>query len=530
MTFGRLLCLSAASVFLLNAQFGFVSTAQYSNGRSNSNVNERILSTYNVNVKTFGKLGSYSVDGAVYAQPLYIPFVYFGGFQFHNVLFIATMNNTVYAFDADQPGSTPLWKRTLAPPVLAGYSDSGICPSGYTGQLGILSTPVINIFSGTIYLVYATPSGPATYAHHMAALDIVTGAQKFSSPNLITAQVTGKGYDSVNGTVSLNQITSQQRAGLTLANGNVYASFSSCGPNPDPYHGWVVGYDASNLGSQTAVFNSTPNASEGGIWQSGRGLVADSFGALYALTGNGPVNDSADFPDSVVKIAANGTLLDWYSPKNAATLGAFDLDVSSGGPIYTGSSNLLLAGGKEGVVYVLNPFALGKYGSPIQTLQAAANCGTFTYSGCHQIHSLAYWDSQSNPLLYVWASDDNLRAYRLTGSQFDPVPDSQNSAITSYPGATLALSSAGDFAGSGILWAVTLDGVLQPDGALHASGTLHAYLATDVSKEIYNSNQNPVRDNAGTIAKFAEPTIVNGKVYVPSTDGQVKVYGLLPSH
>ena len=508
--------LAAIALCALNGQDALVTTAQYGNYRTNANLNEKLLNIWDVNPYTFGKLGSYRVDGAVFAQPLYVPQLHVSGSRTLNVLLLATMHNTVFAFDADQPGSAPLWQQTLAPPVPTNYA--GTCPSGnYTGQLGILSTPVIDVGTGTIYLVYATPSGSDTYAHYVAALDIVTGVHKFGSPNLIQASVSGNGYDSKGGTVSLNQITYLQRAALTLVNGNVYAGFASCGPDPDPYHGWMIGYKATNVKSQSSVYNSTPNGSRGGIWQSGRGLVADDSGALYALTGNG-TNSGTDHSDSVVKVSASGALLDWFTPGNFQDLNTYDLDLSSGGPLYTGSTHLLLGGGKQGLLYVLNPLSLGRAGSPLQTLQATANCGTLQFDGCHQIHSLAYWDSEWNSLLYVWGAYDNLRSYRLSNGQFDPVPNSQSSLMAGSTGGILALSAYGDWPITAVLWALTSDGVL------------HAFQATDVSHELYNSSQNYSRDGLGTPVKFAEPTVANGKVYVATADGQVKVYGLLFSH
>jgi len=329
-----------------------VSTGQYDNFRSGSNLQESVLNTSNVKTTTFGKLGAYAVDGEVHAQPLYVPGVNING-SLVNALFVVTMHNSVYAFDTAKIGSAPLWVTTLAPSVAAQFA--GTCPAWSTGpELGILSTPVIDLNSRTLYAVYATKTGGKTYGFNIAAIDITTGKQKFRSPNRISASVSGNGYDSVRGTVSLNQITMLQRPALTLNNGVVYVAFASCGPDPDPYHGWLLGYSATNVSTQQSVYNSTPNGKQGGIWQGGRGAALDTNGNLYASTGNGS-NSSTDFGNSVLKFSNTGQPSGTWSDPDTALLNQWDLDLSSSGPLYIGSSGLLLVGGKEGVMHVLDP-------------------------------------------------------------------------------------------------------------------------------------------------------------------------------
>ncbi|HWD99298.1 MAG TPA: hypothetical protein VG345_09680, partial [Bryobacteraceae bacterium] len=270
-----------------------VPTGQYAATRTSANLNEAILDTSNVSQSQFGKLYSFPVDGGIFAQPLYVPGVPIGG-AVKNVLFVATMHNSIYAFDADSSSGTPLWKisqfddkgNTILGPSVAAPSGNG-CPSaGYSGpELGILSTPAIDLGSNTLYAVAANPSGNG-FMHWLHAIDITTGNERPNSPVEIQPSVAGQGYDQSGGSVTLNSnSTDVQRTGLLLANGSVYAGFGNCGPDNDFWHGWVVGYDKSTL-KPTLTFNSTPNSGEGGIWQSGRGLMADPAGNLWFTTGN----------------------------------------------------------------------------------------------------------------------------------------------------------------------------------------------------------------------------------------------------
>jgi hypothetical protein len=245
-----------------------------------------------------------------------------------NVLYVATMHNSVYAFDADSPGSQPIWKVTLAPSVESGRA--GVCPETYytSPELGILSTPVIDAASGILYAVYATPTGDSTYGHYLAALDIRTGEPRAGSPVQISASVAGDGMESQGGTVPLTGKTYIQRPALTLANGTVFTAFGSCGPDPYPYHGWVIGYKASDVKVQTSVYNSTPNGFAGAFWQSGRGLVADHLGNIYGSTGNG-TNSPTDASESVVKLDPAGKLAGVFTDPNFARLNETDLDLRS---------------------------------------------------------------------------------------------------------------------------------------------------------------------------------------------------------
>ncbi|HZU28554.1 MAG TPA: DUF2341 domain-containing protein, partial [Bryobacteraceae bacterium] len=492
-----------------------VLTGQYNNSRTSGTTTETILNITNVNSASFGKIGALATDGQVFAQPLYVPNVAIGG-KTVNVVYVATMHNSVYAFDADHLSQPPLWQVTLDPSVPANTAPP--CPASWsTGpEMGILSTPAIDLASGTLYAVGTTPASDG-YQNRLYALSITTGQQRSGSPVTIAARVPGTAFDSVGGVLTLNHTTQIQRPALLLANGNIYAGFGSCGPDPFPFHGWILGYNAANVQQQVAVYNTTPSATYGAVWQSGRGLVGDSAGAIYFLTGNGTYDGASNLSDSFLKLSPAGALLDWFAPSNFSELDSLDLDLGSGGPILIPGQNMLVGGGKDGMVYVLNPANLGHNSAAAQSFQATSPCTSPTFSGCYQIHGMAWLDSASNPLLYVWGTNDNLRGYRLASGRFTTTPDSQNSQ-TSSDGGNLAVSSSGSDASTAIVWAV-------------AGGTpdvLHAFQATNVATELWNSTQNAARDGLGGGVKFVTPTIANGKVFVPSAAGGVMVYGLLP--
>jgi hypothetical protein len=501
--------LFAALAYAAQAQPGVaITTAQFDNFRSGANLNEKTLNTSNVNVSGFGKLYSFTVQGYVYAQPLYVPNLPISTGKKRNVLYVATMHNMVYAFDADDPAQPPFFQINLGPPVPAG--EAGACPNWSTtgSEIGVLSTPVIDTGSGTLYLVSATPNAAGGgYIHRLFALDLVTGQNKPGSPVVIDAKAAGTAPDAVGGQVTLNQTTEIQRPGLLLANGSVYAAFGSCGDDIEPYHGWVIGYNASTL-AQTVAFNASPNGHAAGIWQSGRGLTADGSGAIYAFTGNGDAS-AADYGDTVLKLTASGAVADWFTPSNAADLDYYDLDLSSSGPVFLPDANLVVGGGKEGVLYVLNPSALGQSGAPLQQFAATAACGQYSYNGCHRLTSVAY----ANGTLYVWGEGDVARAYKLSNGAFAPA--STGNIYAGFPGGSLALSSQSGQRGSNILWAVTPDSVL------------HAFDATDLTVELWNSNQNAARDGLGTFAKYGQPVITGGKVFVPTFGNAVIAYGLI---
>ena len=304
----------ALVLFALAATFttAQVTTSQYDNARTGATLNETVLTPQNVNAAQFGRLGAFSVDGLVYAQPLFVPGVEIPGKGKHNVLYVATEHDSVYAFDADRPGSEPLWHVNFLDKQhdIDSVSARGIgCPL-IAPEVGITSTPVIDLPSGTLYVLARTRlvhTFKDDFYHHLHALAITNGAEKFGGPVRIEASVPGKGAGSVNGQVLFNPYRENPRASLLLSNGAVYLSWaSSC--DIDPYHGWIMAYDAHTL-AQRAVLNITPDGNEGGIWQSDTGPAADASGNVFVPTGNGKFDAGAggrDFGDSVVEVVAGG--------------------------------------------------------------------------------------------------------------------------------------------------------------------------------------------------------------------------------
>lgn len=524
----HLFLLASCTVFA-SAQTGVnaVLTGQYNAGRTSSTSAETILNTSNVSSNEFGKLFSWTVDGWVYAQPLYVPGVRIRGVA-KNVVYVATMNNSIYAFDPDQknPSAAALWKRNLGRAVAASTSNG--CPSAnFTGtQLGILSTPVVDPSTHTLYAISTYPSG-STYAFKLHALDLATGTEKFRGPVAIRARVSGSGYNSQDGTITLGPASTEvQRTSLLLSQGTVYAGFGNCGPDNDPWHGWVLGYNASNL-SQKFVFNSTPNGGQGGIWQSGRGLAADSIGDVYFNTGNATwYNESfanpttgtssgdaalSNYPMRFMQLTSAGQFLASYPAADYANLNLHDLDFSSSGPLLIPGTSLWVTGGKDGIIYLFNSNNLN---TPVQTFQATGTgaCGG-SQDGCDQIHDLAF----ANNTLYIWGTNDILRAYTFNPAtnQFNTTPSSIGTSVLQGGAPMLAVSSDTGQSGTGIVWAA------KPDS------TLHAFDASDLANELWNSSQNYGRDALPAAAHFVEPTVANGRVYVATFSNQIVVYGLL---
>ena len=347
-----------------------VLTYHYDTTGAGVNAYETTLTTSNVNSTTFGKKFSLSVDGAIYAQPLYVPNVAIPGEGTHNVLYVATANDSLYAFDADSntgSSSTPLWQVSVIDTAHGAASGATVVQSSNLGcsdispTYGITSTPVIDLSSGTIYLVAnSIENGNNIYRLH--ALDITSGAEKSGSPVVITASVTGTGDGSVGGRLTFDPVHHLNRAALVLTSGNVYIAFGShC--DTSPWHGWLFSYNGASL-AQSGVFVTTPNGGMGGIWMSGSGVAADANGNLYLATGNGTF-DTTNVPatelgDSIIKLnASNLALLDYFTPYNQLNMSNGDLDLGSGGVLLLGNqsgnyANLLLQSGKTGSLYLIN--------------------------------------------------------------------------------------------------------------------------------------------------------------------------------
>ena len=503
-----------------------VTTHHNDTSRTGQNLNESVLNISNVNVNTFGKLFSRTVDGQIYAQPLYVPNLSVAG-QIRNVVYVATQNDTVYAFDADDPNaSSPLWHVNFGTPV----PSTDVAPdcADITPQVGITSTPVIDTNSSTIYVVAKTKNtSDDSYHFKIHALDLITGTEKFGGPTEIAAQVPGTGVDNVGGTVIFDSLQQFNRPGLLLLNGIVYVAFGSACETP-PWHGWIIGYGASTL-QQVAVLNTTPNGSDGGIWGGGQGLLADSVNNIYAMTGNGTFDPTpgGDYGDSILKIStASGlSIVDYFTPTNQADLDAADLDLGSGGPMALPGANLIVGSGKDGIVRVLDTTNLGQFSATtnnnVQNFQGTTG---FVFMGAP-----IYWNSPNHgPNIYIWSGNDFLKAYQLVNGKFVTTPVSQSTVLEAagYSNSVpLSLSANGNQAGTGIVWAA---GALSSNANQQTvAGVLRAFDATDLTNELWDSRQNAARDDVGNYAKFSPPTIANGKVYLATFSNQMGVYGLL---
>jgi hypothetical protein len=490
--------------------------------------NETTLTTSNVNVAQFGKHVSYPVDGYVYAQPLFMPDVTIAG-RIHNVVFVATQHDSVYAFDADQMSTIPpLWHTSFIDPAhgITTVSPNDILCNDIIPEVGITGTPVIDGSTNTLYVVAKTKE-QGQVVQRLHALDITTGKDRAGSPVLIQTSVPGSGAGSSNGVVSFNPLSQNQRTALLLLNGVVYIAWASHCDN-DPYHGWVIGYNATTLKQVPgAVYNTSPNGTRAGIWHSGGGLAGESAGYIYFATGNGTfdVNTGGlDVGDSIVKLTTQNGLhrVDYFTPFNQACLEAADTDLGSGGVLLLPTSTELICAGKEGRVYVLNRNKMGQY-TPI-----ANPCNNQNLTNVDKVlqelppgtivggvfHTPAYWSSSTGEFIYTIGTTDQVKAFKLTNGRLSTPALSHSPESFTYPGGNPVVSSNGSVANTGILW--TID----------PKATLRAYDATNLSRELYNSGQNANRDGLGSYVKFSVPTVANGKVFV-GTQNSLVVYGVL---
>jgi hypothetical protein len=505
--------------------------------RTGQNLNETILTPANVNSNTFGKLFSYPIDGQAYAQPLYVAGVTMGSGTTqagttHNVVFVATEHDSVYAFDADSnsgPNGAPLWKITLLDAAHGAASGATTIPNGDldTGdinpEVGITSTPVIDTTTNTIYVVGASKES-GTYVQRLHALDITTGAEKSGSPVALAAQVPGNGNGSSGGVLRFDPLWENNRAGLLLLNGIVYIGFAAHGDN-GPWHGWVLAYNASTL-QQTSAFCATSNGAGSGIWMSGAGLAADTVnsGRLFVITGNGafnatpPYSNSMSYGDDFVRLNVTSGVMsvgDQFTPQNQATLSNNDADVAAGGVLLLpdqssgGHTHLMVQAGKQGLIYLVDRDNLGGYNP---------NADNIVQEVAGQISGVwgapAYWNGN----IYFWASNDNLKSFSFSNGIIGSRTATSSENI-SFPGPTPSISANGS--SNGIIW-----DVLTSAYSSGGSSVLIAHNASNVSNTLYSSSQNSSRDNPGGATKFVVPTITNGKVYV-GTSNFLSVYGLL---
>jgi hypothetical protein len=518
-----LLCLGAPAFAQVN-----VWTQRYNDARTGANLSEIRLNTTNVSdVTQFGKLFSLTVDGSTQAQFLSVLNVAIPGKGTHDVVYVATMNDKLYAFDASSntgANADPLWVVDFANPA-AGITAvpivdlTGSNSLNIVGNVGIAGTPVIDPGTGTMYLVARTKEN-GSYLQRLHAVDIQSGAERPGSPVEISASVQGAA-----GPVIFDPKIHNQRSSLALANGQVYIAWASH-EDFGAYHGWVMTYDADTL-AQTGVFCSTPNGKLGGIWQSGWAPAVDALGNVYYISGNGDWDGSSNFGESYLKFAPGSglTLIDSFTPDNWAALNARDADLGSSGSIALPGTNLLAGGGKSGILYVLRRNGLGlEETGNVQIVQQLVTGGGQIKGGP------IYWDriSSEGPSLFIWADNDLLKAYHFNGSTFDITPASQSAvrAVQGSSGGVLALSANGNAPGTGIIWASMPYNQNGDHGVV--TGILRAFDATDLKREIWNSRMNLARDDSGTWPKFSPPLVVNGKVYLGSFSNRVSVYGLLP--
>jgi outer membrane protein assembly factor BamB len=509
-----------------------VLTQHNDNGRTGQNLNETALAPTNVQVNTFGKLFSVPVDGFVYAQPLYVPNVLIGS-SIHNVVYVATEADSVYAFDADT--GAQLWRAslidqahgtTITETTVNVPQDVDPSCNDSASPVGITGTPVIDTVNGLMYVVAksktADPMFPTVFIQRLHMLDITSGAEKSPGPAIIAPTVSG--HSDGGTTVTFDPLQQINRSGLLLSNGQVYLAYGAhC--DEIPYHGWLLAYDAKTL-TQTAAFVATPDnpAMQGGIWLGGAGIAADAAGTIFTAIGNGPF-DSTDFGDTIVKLALNGSAFsvgDSFTPWDQSNDQGLDLDVGSNGVILLPDQSgphphLLIAGAKNGMIYLINRdqftannqhYCSNCSSDPqiVQEFHGDANGNTL-------FGTPAFW----NGTVFVGVDHNSLDAFKIENGQINTTPASTTSSAFPFPGVTPSISANGNT--NGIVWVVD---------SVSGGARLRAFDATNLASELWNSNLAANnRDQAGAYVKRAVPTIANGKVYI-GTQEELDVYGLLP--
>jgi hypothetical protein len=480
-----------------------VLTYKYDNQRSGENRHEHLLTTGNVNAQQFGVLTSYHVDGQVYAQPLYVPGIRIGGYL-HNLVIVATEHDSVYAFDAEHSGShpSPLWHTSLLRAGMSTVPARRWHCDDLKPQIGITSTPVIDSTSGTLFVVaYVQKQGWDWYELH--ALDLRNGHDRYGSPTRMNP-----GF--------LGSIKERQRSGLLLVNRRMYIAFSSfC--DIQPYHGGIVSYSYDSRGfHRLATYNDTPRGREGGIWSTGSALAADLQGTIYTISGNGTFDLSQGGPDagdSFLKLTKNLRVIDYFTPFNQSCLAAADLDLGSGGPLLL-PAHLLIGGGKEGRLYVVNTRHMGRFrgiANACKHQQATTIDQVLYETAPHAFKAIfstpASWHGPDGQYLFVSSVKDHTRAFKITDGQLSAAISATPETFA-YSGGDPVISCNGGTPGSAILWLIT------------APGYLRAYDATDLSHELYSGS-------TGSYNKFTVPVVADGKVFV-ATQHALKIYGLLP--
>ena len=507
--------------------------------RTGQNTNETILTPANVNTNTFGKLFAYPVDGQIYAQPLYVSGLNIPGQGIHNVIFVATMHDSVYAFDADSNSGSNggvLWQVSLGTSAVMPNNDFGNRYGPYHDirpEVGIIGTPVIDLASGTIYLSAFTHEG-SSYIQRVHALSITTGAERPFSPVVVAATINGTGVGSSGGKLSFDPMNNGlQRPALTLAGGILYVTYSGFA-DTNPYHGWILGFNAATLQQLTNyIFNTTPNstvaawganAGEGGLWMGGNGPLVDAATNLFFEIGNGPFNadtNGTEYGDSFVKLSTTNGLAvaDFFTPHDQSTLAANDTDLGSGGPVLlpdeVGSvvhPHLILGSGKSGTIYLVDRDNMGHYNSTndnqiVQSVPGAIGASFAT---------AAYF----NKTIYYQGNGDRLKAFAITNGALSTTPIHRSGSSIAFPGATPSVSANGT--NNAIVW--VLDNGAVSSGTPTGPTVLHAYSAYNLTNQLYNSSQAGIRDTASFAVKTSVPTVANGKVYVGGASA-LTVYG-----
>jgi hypothetical protein len=543
----------AATVAVAVTDLAGVFTWHNNLSRNGANTQEYALSAATVTAATFGKLFSCKVDGAVYTQSLWVPNLTIAAAH-HNVIFVATQHDSVYAFDADSNTSpcTPLWHASLLDGGHGGTAGETSVPdttgaqfigSGYfdiAPEVGVTGTPVIDPTTDTLYVVSKSAnSGDTAFFQRLHAIDLITGKEKFSGPATIAATFPGTGDGS--STTTFAARAQNQRAGLVLANGEIYIAWASHEDNA-PYYGWMMGYNAANL-TQVSVFNDTPNAGWGGIWMGGAAPAVDGSGNLYVLTGNGNFDATSattpnnDYGDSLLQFNPALQVTQFFTPSDQQADNDNDDDFGSGGAVVvadipahgTNPTHLLIGGGKDGALYVFNRDRLGGLGDSNAWQVLSVSSPIFT--------SGAFW----NDNYYIAPTGGPLQALSLNLTKAQMTPAAASTSLSfSFPGSTPSVSSMPDNS-NGIVWALDNSQYCTPQSSGCGPAVLHAWDAGNLANELWNSTQG-TGNAAGNAVKFTVPTVANGKVYIgtrgnntgnpdssTATPGELDVYGLLPN-
>jgi hypothetical protein len=539
---------TVASVAVAVTDLAGVTTYHNDLSRDGANTQEYALTPSAVNSGKFGKLFTCPVDGAIYSQPLWVPNLTVSGAK-HNVIFVTTQHDSLYAFDADNTACQQLWHDNLIDTGHGAFAGETTVPSGpfnnlvgngfgdIAPEVGVTGTPVIDPASGILYVVSKSVDSTATnFYQRLHAIDIATGNEKFTQPMSIASNITFPGTGDGGTTVTFNPRQQHQRAGLALVNGIVYVAWASH-EDASPYYGWIAGFKASDL-TPVSMLNVTPNVGFGGIWMGGGAPAADSSGNLYLITGNGGFDATSatppnnDYGDAFLQLSPSLAITSYFSPADQASDQANDADFGSGGSavvlnLTSGTlKHQVIGGGKDGTLVLLNGDQMGGPQGSVQIQTVDAGGGIFATG--------AFWNNN----YYIAPIFAPLTAFSYNASTnlMSTAPTSVSVVTYGFPGATPSVSASGST--NGIVWA--LDNHLYCTNQSQGCGpaVLHAYNATNLTTDLWNSAQVPA-DAAGNAVKFTVPTVANGRVYIgtrgnnigglpgsTSVSGELDVYGL----